>query len=85
LNEFYRGFRVGDAITLPNSLLQSEKATGGELGMDFYFLPKTSYISLTMFSIRLEDAISNVTKSVNSRLWGSGHPRDIFWSLRYFE
>jgi len=35
LNELYRGFQVGQEITLPNADLQSERATGWETGAEF--------------------------------------------------
>jgi len=55
LNELYRGFRVGNVNTLPNDGLRSERLTGYELGARFRFA------RLTLFSMRVDDAISNVT------------------------
>lgn len=57
LNELYRGFRVGNVVTLPNASLQSEDVTGFELGA------RARNIRLTIFSMTVSHAIANVTLS----------------------
>jgi outer membrane receptor protein involved in Fe transport len=61
LNELYRGFRVGNVITLANGALKPERLTGGEAG----FLVSGARTSgrATVFWTRLADAITNVTLS----------------------
>lgn len=59
LNELYRPFRVGNAITESNHDLQSETLDGVELGADWNRGPYD--LSITAFANRLENAISNVT------------------------
>jgi outer membrane receptor protein involved in Fe transport len=57
LNELYRGFRVGNVITLPNAALQSEDVTGFELGA------RARNVRVTLFSMTVSNAIANVTLS----------------------
>lgn len=59
LNELWRGFRVGDVQTLPNSRLTPERLTSAEVALHV----ATSRVSLrgTVFGSRLSDAITNVT------------------------
>lgn len=67
LNELYRGFRVGDVITSPNSQLSPEFVTGFEFGLDVYETPLGDY-GLTLFYMNLQDAISNATLEVTESL-----------------
>jgi len=62
LNELYRQFRVGNAVTLANADLGPERLTGGELGLD-YNLGEKWLAKLTGFWNELKDPISNVTLS----------------------
>ena len=62
LNELHRGFRVGNVNTLPNSALRSEILTGFEVGARF------RNARLTLFDMRVEDTIANVTLSVTPSL-----------------
>ncbi|HEX8170709.1 MAG TPA: TonB-dependent receptor [Thermoanaerobaculia bacterium] len=55
LNELYRGFRVGNIVTLANPALRSENMTGYELGV------RAGIARLTLFEMNVDDAIANVT------------------------
>ncbi|MDP1569655.1 MAG: TonB-dependent receptor [Vicinamibacterales bacterium] len=61
LNELHRGFRVGNAVTRPNPLLEPEQLTGAEGGL----LLTTSRVSarVTGFINELDGAIANITLS----------------------
>lgn len=60
LNELYRPFRVGNAVTEANAELEPERLLGGEAGLEWR--PAGSVrISGTAFYNRLEDAIGNIT------------------------
>jgi outer membrane receptor protein involved in Fe transport len=71
LNELYRPFRVGNVITEANADLKTERATSGELGLE-WFKPSPSdlhgahgpdeiKLGATVFSNALRDAVGNVT------------------------
>jgi outer membrane receptor protein involved in Fe transport len=62
LNELHRGFRVGNALTNPNPLLDPEELTGFEGGV---LLTQSSRLStrLTAFWNKLEGGVTNVTIS----------------------
>jgi outer membrane receptor protein involved in Fe transport len=64
LNELYRGFRVGDVVTLPNEELGPERLTGVEAGT-VYTVPSGPGGRLrlrgTLFWMELEDPVANVT------------------------
>ena len=59
LNELYREFRAGNAITRANPLLRPETQTGGEFGVDY--IGETRRFGLTFFRNSLEGLITNVT------------------------
>lgn len=59
LNELFRPFRAGPDATAANPLLEPERVSGIEVGIDYR--SGTAGISLTAFAIRLSDAIANVT------------------------
>jgi len=62
LNELYRPFRAGIALTLPNADLRDERLWGGEMGADFY--PSGSLlIRVNAFYNVLSDPVSNFTIS----------------------
>lgn len=61
LNELHRGFRVGNALTNPNPLLEPETMTGVEGGVLTSF-GRTSFRA-TAFLNNLDGAIANVTLS----------------------
>jgi outer membrane receptor protein involved in Fe transport len=55
LNELYRSFRVGNVMTLANGSLSAERLSGFEAGA------RSGPFRLTLFSMTLTDAITNVT------------------------
>ena len=60
LNELYRPFRVGNAVTEANAQLEPERLLGGEIG--FEWTPATALrFTATAFYNRLEDAVGNIT------------------------
>ncbi|MCS7025102.1 MAG: TonB-dependent receptor [Bryobacteraceae bacterium] len=66
LNELYREFRVGNAVTLPNPNLLPESLTGLEGGLDL--LGETRRFGLTLFRNRLSNLVTNVTLSSTPQL-----------------
>ena len=62
LNELYRPFRVGVEVTAPNATLVPERSEGGELGVSWQPTPGLR-IDAAAFTVRLRDAIANVTLS----------------------
>jgi len=71
LNELYRPFRVGNAVTEANPELQPERLIGGEAGLESN---PTEEVRLagTVFYNRLEDAIGNITIGVGPGLFNPG-------------
>jgi outer membrane receptor protein involved in Fe transport len=61
LNEFYRGFRVGNTQTTPNEALLPERLKGGDAGLLISYGALSA--RLTGFWNVLDDAITNVTLS----------------------
>jgi len=59
LNELFREFRAGNAVTRANDALKPEFAFGSEVGLDFS--GETSQLSVTFFRTSLTDLITNVT------------------------
>ncbi|HEX8281341.1 MAG TPA: TonB-dependent receptor, partial [Chthoniobacterales bacterium] len=60
LNELYRPFRVGNAVTEANAELEPERLLGGEIGLDWR--PADALrLTATAFYTQLADAIGNVT------------------------
>ncbi len=66
LNELYRNFRVGNALTLANPALIPEGLAGVEAGVDW--IGETTRISLTLFRNDLEHLIDNATISSSPAL-----------------
>lgn len=66
LNELYREFRVGNAVTLANPGLQPESLRGVEAGWDY--AAGAWKLSVTAFHNRMGDLITNVTRSVTPQL-----------------
>jgi outer membrane receptor protein involved in Fe transport len=62
LNELYREFRVGNAITQANANLQPETMTGVEAGADFS--GETTRATVSVYRHSLENLITNVTLSL---------------------
>lgn len=61
LNELYRQFRVGNALTLANAGLRPEHLTGVEAGVDW--IAENNRVSVTLFHDDLSDLILNATLS----------------------
>lgn len=59
LNELFREFRAGNAVTRANDALKPEFAFGSELGVDYS--GETTRGSVTFFRTSLTDLITNVT------------------------
>ncbi|MFL6448561.1 MAG: TonB-dependent receptor plug domain-containing protein [Bryobacteraceae bacterium] len=59
LNELYRNFRVGNALTLANGALQPEGLVGVEAGADW--MGESSRLSVTLFHNELSNLIGNGT------------------------
>lgn len=66
LNELYREFRAGNAVTYANSQLVPETLTGIESGIDF--TGERTRIRLTAFRNKMGDLITNVTLAVRPTL-----------------
>jgi outer membrane cobalamin receptor len=66
LNELYRTFRAGNAVTTANPDLLPEKLFGAEAGFDL--VGETRRLSVTGFRNALEDVITNVTLSTTPAL-----------------
>ncbi len=66
LNELYREFRVGNAITLANADLRPETMFGAEAGLDFR--GERTSAGLTFYRNSLDDLITNVTLSAEPSL-----------------
>ncbi|MEW5977167.1 MAG: TonB-dependent receptor [Acidobacteriota bacterium] len=67
LNELYRGFRVGNIVTLANDQLGAEKLRGFEGGLDWQAGSRLSG-RITGFWNGLTDSVSNITQSVTPSL-----------------
>jgi len=67
LNELYRSFRVGNALTLANANLQSEKQTGAEAGVTIT-LKQHHSLHGTYFWSSVDDPVSNVTLTTTPAL-----------------
>jgi outer membrane receptor protein involved in Fe transport len=68
LNELYRGFRLGNVLTLPNENLRSERARNLEAAVTFTGLSNRLYLRTGAYCISISQAISNVTLSVTPSL-----------------
>jgi outer membrane receptor protein involved in Fe transport len=66
LNELYRGFRVGNIMTLPNQALRAEHLNGFEGGADYRW--KIFHTAATFFYNELNGAIANTTLTVTPAL-----------------
>jgi outer membrane receptor protein involved in Fe transport len=68
LNELYRGFRVGNVVTLADERLRAERLTGGEAG--FLYAQHGGGLSLrgSLFLASLSQPIANVTLSATPTL-----------------
>ena len=66
LNELYREFRAGNAVTLANAALKPEALTGVEAGMDWR--GERTAVQFTVFRNSLDALITNVTLSATPAL-----------------
>lgn len=66
LNELFREFRVGNAVTQANPRLQPETLFGAEAGFDL--VGERARLGLTLYRNELEDLITNVTLSTSPAL-----------------
>jgi iron complex outermembrane recepter protein len=62
LNELIRPFRVGNVLTLANDSLGPERLSAVEAGI------RTGPLRVTLFSMRTDDVIANVTRSITPTL-----------------
>nr|AIA17903.1 TonB dependent receptor [uncultured bacterium] len=62
LNELYRGFRVGNVVTLANADLTAEHLTGFEAGV------RLRNVRMTAFWMSMEDVVANVTLTTTPTL-----------------
>ena len=60
LNELYRRFSLGAAVTLANPSLGPERLKGGEIGINVMPLPRLTWRT-TWFDNRVKDPVANVT------------------------
>ncbi|MBA2503391.1 MAG: TonB-dependent receptor [Pyrinomonadaceae bacterium] len=68
LNELYRSFRVGDALTLANENLRAERATSAEAGASFNLFDGRLAARASFFSTKIDEPIANVTLRVTPTL-----------------
>lgn len=68
LNELYRGFRLGNVLTLPNEALRPERARDVESAVTFTGLSDRLYARAGAYCVAITDAISNLTLSVTPSL-----------------
>lgn len=66
LNELFRDFRVGNALTKANPFLQPERLVGVEAGVDWY--GKHSTVTVTLFRNDMQNLVANATLSVTPNL-----------------
>ena len=66
LNELYRSFRLGNALTLANAQLQAEHLTGAEGGANFFF--GGTHIHTGFFWMQVSDPVANVTLTTTPAL-----------------
>lgn len=67
LNELYRGFRVGNVLTLANEQLEAERLAGREAGLRLTF-GSGFVLRGTAFSMDVRDTIANVTLATTPSL-----------------
>ena len=68
LNELYRGFRVGNVVTLANEDLGAERLSAIEAGVRVESSDRRRALRATLFSMTTDDAIANVTLSTTPSL-----------------
>jgi outer membrane receptor protein involved in Fe transport len=68
LNELYRGFRVGDVLTLANENLKAERLIGAEAGVNFSADRPNIEVRTIFFWSEVDRAVANRTLSVTPNL-----------------
>lgn len=68
LNELYRGFRVGDVVTLANERLRAERLTGAEAGASVATLDGRLALRGTFYWSEVTRPVANVTLAVTPDL-----------------
>ncbi len=68
LNELYRSFRLGNALTLANNALRAERLTGGEAGASYSALERRVTLRGTFFWDEIRQPIANVTLNIQPNL-----------------
>lgn len=68
LNELYRGFRVGDVVTLANPDLRAERLTGGEAGALVDVFEGRLSVRGTAYWSEVTRPVANITLSVTPEL-----------------
>jgi outer membrane receptor protein involved in Fe transport len=68
LNELYRSFRVGDALTLANENLRAERLTGGEAGINVSPFHQRLNLRGTFFWTEMARPVANVTLTIQPGL-----------------
>jgi len=68
LNELYRGFRVGNVVTLANAFLTAEHAVSGEAALIASGLGQRLYVRAGSYCTSLTNTISNVTLTTTPSL-----------------
>jgi outer membrane receptor protein involved in Fe transport len=68
LNELYRTFRVGDALTLANEHLRAERLTGGEAGARLNAFDERLTVRGAFYWTEVTRPVANVTLSVTPSL-----------------
>lgn len=63
MNELYRQFQVGQEITLANSHLQSERATGWETGLEFALPRRNTVVRASYFWTEVNRPVTSLTIS----------------------
>ena len=64
MNELYRRFQVGQAVTLPNPNLLSERATGWETGLQFSLPARNTVVRASYFWTEVNRPVTSLTLSV---------------------
>lgn len=68
LNELYRSFRVGDALTLANAALRAEHAASGEGGVIVNAFGRRTLLRADAFCTQISQPVANVTLSITPSL-----------------
>jgi outer membrane receptor protein involved in Fe transport len=81
LNELYRRFSLGAAVTLPNPELGPERLTGGQVGVNLIPASGVTWRT-TWFDNRVKDPVANVTVTPPSIVQRQNLGRTRIWGLQ---